>query len=55
LPLFHGTARPSVLGAVFVMAYMKGSSVEEKELHVDRSRRALVDPKPKSRVLRSGH
>jgi hypothetical protein len=44
LALFHGRARPSVLGAVFVMAYINGSSAEEKELHVDPGRGALVDP-----------
>jgi hypothetical protein len=28
---------------VFVMAYINGSSAEEKELHVDPGRGALVD------------
>src|SRR5450755_2376722 len=55
LPLFHGTARPSGLGAVIVMAFMNGSSVEDKELQVDPSRRALVDPKPPARLLLTGH
>jgi hypothetical protein len=32
LPLFHGIARPTVV----VVVSMNGSSVEGKELHVDR-------------------
>src|SRR5437773_6018493 len=39
LPLFHGNTRPSTL-----VVCMNGSSVEGKEPHADRDRRALVDP-----------
>src|SRR5438067_59977 len=44
LPLFHGTSRPSALGAVLVAAYMNGSLIGGKEPHVDPEPRALVDP-----------
>src|SRR6266700_2470984 len=35
LPLFHGTTRPSALGAVLVAARMNGSLIGGKEPHVD--------------------
>src|SRR5436190_19109637 len=47
LPLFHGTSRPSALGAVLVAAYMNGSLVVGEEPYVDPGSRALVDPKRK--------
>src|ERR1700737_2768252 len=50
LPLFHGVTRP----LVFVAVSMSRSSVEGKELHVDPGRRALVDPKPPSRLTKTG-
>src|SRR5207249_5429731 len=43
-PLFHGTARPSALGAVLVAAYMNGPLVVGEEPYVDAGSRALVDP-----------
>src|SRR2546430_2608340 len=43
-PLFHGTTRPSALGAVLVAACMNGSLIGGKEPHVDPGPRALVDP-----------
>src|SRR5947207_931636 len=50
LPLFHGVTRP----LVFVVVSMNRSFVEVKELHVDRGRRALVDPEPSRHSLISG-
>jgi hypothetical protein len=43
-PLFHGTRRPSALGAVLVAACMSGSFIGGKEPHVDTTRRTPVDP-----------
>src|SRR6266851_357237 len=54
-PLFHGTTRPSSLGAVLVAAYMNGSLVVGEEPYVDPGSRALVDPEPTYAPLESVH
>src|SRR6266513_2082913 len=53
-PLFHGTTRPSALGAVLVAACMNGSLVGGKELHVDPASTALADPKQPHAPRQSG-
>jgi len=51
LPLFHGTARPSV----FVAVSMNGSFVERKELHADLGQRTVHDPEQSSDFCESRH
>src|SRR4030095_6508269 len=54
-PLFHGTTRPSALGAVLVAACMNGSFIGGKEPYVDPAARALVHPEPPLLLTGTGH